>query len=91
MCQALQSCIGHAKGPTEVGPFHSGVNDGTRTRDIRHHKPALYQLSYAHHVCQWQRRRVYYNLGSHFDTTDAEIACTSSVVGPGSATKPARR
>ena len=26
-----------------------GVNDGDRTRDSRLHKPALYQLSYAHH------------------------------------------
>ena len=26
-----------------------GVSDGIRTRDIRHHKPALCQLSYAHH------------------------------------------
>jgi hypothetical protein len=25
------------------------VSDGTRTRDHRHHKPELYQLSYAHH------------------------------------------
>ena len=29
----------------------SGVNDGARTRDFRLHKPALYQLSYAHHGC----------------------------------------
>ena len=27
----------------------TGVKDGARTRDIRHHKPALYQLSYRHH------------------------------------------
>ena len=26
-----------------------GVADGTRTRDNRHHKPGLYQLSYSHH------------------------------------------
>ncbi len=26
-----------------------GVDDGTRTHDDRHHKPGLYQLSYAHH------------------------------------------
>ena len=25
------------------------MDDGTRTRDDRHHKPGLYQLSYAHH------------------------------------------
>ena len=27
-----------------------GVSDGTRTRGHRHHKPVLYQLSYAHHA-----------------------------------------
>jgi ribosome-associated protein len=27
---------------------NSGVTNGTRTRDIRHHKPTLYQLSYDH-------------------------------------------
>ena len=26
-----------------------GVGDGVRTRDIRCHRPTLYQLSYAHH------------------------------------------
>ena len=26
-----------------------GVSDGTRTRDIRDHNAALYQLSYTHH------------------------------------------
>src|SRR5690554_3295798 len=47
---------GNRKGPAMPGlswasrEAHRGVNDGTRTRDIRHHKPALYQLSYAHHV-----------------------------------------
>ncbi len=25
------------------------MDDGTRTHDDRHHKPGLYQLSYAHH------------------------------------------
>ena len=29
--------------------FHIGVSDGTRTRDIRDHNAALYQLSYTHH------------------------------------------
>jgi len=28
----------------------TGVSNGTRTRDIRHHKAALYQLSYTHHA-----------------------------------------
>jgi ribosome-associated protein len=27
---------------------NTGVTNGTRTRDIRHHKPTLYQLSYDH-------------------------------------------
>ena len=27
-----------------------GVNDGARTHDNRNHNPALYQLSYAHHI-----------------------------------------
>ena len=30
------------------------VSDGTRTRDSRHHKPGLYQLSYAHHARRWE-------------------------------------
>ena len=33
-----------AKGKSEFG-----VGDGVRTRDIRCHRPTLYQLSYAHH------------------------------------------
>ena len=32
----------------------NGVVDGTRTRDIRLHKPALYQLSYHHHKEVWR-------------------------------------
>ncbi len=27
-----------------------GVDDGNRTHDNRNHNPALYQLSYAHHI-----------------------------------------
>ena len=27
-----------------------GVSNGARTRDIGHHKAALYQLSYTHHA-----------------------------------------
>ena len=34
---------------TELGI--SGVGDGDRTRDIRCHRPTLYQLSYSHHRC----------------------------------------
>ena len=33
-----------------IRAFFQRVSNGTRTRDIRHHKPALYQLSYTHHV-----------------------------------------
>jgi hypothetical protein len=32
----------------ETEPGISGVGDGDRTRDIRCHRPTLYQLSYAH-------------------------------------------
>ena len=35
-----------------VAQIKGGVSDGTRTRDIRDHNAALYQLSYAHHVPQ---------------------------------------
>ncbi len=32
-------------------PFHEyGVDDGNRTHDNWNHNPALYQLSYAHHI-----------------------------------------
>ena len=31
----------------------TGVNDGTRTRDILDHNQVLYQLSYAHHDCHF--------------------------------------
>lgn len=34
-----------------------GVSDGTRTRDHRHHKPGLYQLSYAHRDLRTAQRR----------------------------------
>jgi hypothetical protein len=37
------------------------------------------------------RRESYERCGRNFSTTDAEIACTSSVVGPGSATNTALR
>ena len=30
----------------------TGVSDGIRTRDNWDHNPALYQLSYTHHVCR---------------------------------------
>ncbi|GBR04943.1 hypothetical protein AA0323_0882 [Asaia siamensis NRIC 0323] len=34
--------------PNFIG--NAGANDGTRTRDHRYHKPALYQLSYIRHT-----------------------------------------
>lgn len=35
---------------SKAGGKVAGVDDGTRTRDRRHHKPELYQLSYVHHA-----------------------------------------
>ena len=77
------------------------MNDGTRTRDIRHHKPALYQLSYAHHGplngghrtlnSREPTPRVYYSREANSSTTAADTACTCSVVGPGAGTKAALR
>ena len=80
------------------------MDDGTRTRDIRHHKPALYQLSYAHHG----RRNGSGSLAQRRPsppgprgqdvseeanawTTSAAAACACSEVGPGTGTKIARR
>ena len=80
------------------------MDDGTRTRDFRHHKPALYQLSYAHHG----RRNGSGSLAQRHtprpgsrgqavgeevnaSTTSAAAACACSEVGPGSGTKMARR
>jgi hypothetical protein len=37
-------------GQPDGQPGGAGVSDGTRTRDIRDHNAALYQLSYTHHV-----------------------------------------
>ena len=38
--------------PPDHGPgvLRIWVSDGTRTRDHRHHKAVLYQLSYTHHA-----------------------------------------
>ena len=38
------------------GALRLGVNDGIRTRDIRDHNAALYQLSYAHHCINHRPR-----------------------------------
>jgi hypothetical protein len=80
------------------------VDDGTRTRDIRHHKPALYLLSYAHHgrrngsgsLAQGRRTRSEepgqeVRVESKASTTSAAAACACSDVGPGPGTKIARR
>lgn len=67
-------------GLTFARPSSTGVNDGARTRDIRLHKPALYQLSYAHHVLSTfsraQRDQVYYNQRENFSTTSVDVAIT---------------
>ena len=68
-----------------------GVDDGARTRDPRHHKPVLYQLSYAHHESLSTKVKAttgfYSRRGAQFATTAAEAAWACSEVGPGSATK----
>jgi hypothetical protein len=74
------------------------VNDGTRTRDIRHHKPALYQLSYAHHapdvaigppeVYPVERSSSH---PANAVVTSVAAACASSEDGPGSGAKTVRR
>src|SRR5829696_2577860 len=62
-----------------------GVSNGARTRDIGHHKAALYQLSYTHHRRPIARaaRRFYYTSEAYADTTDAATARAPSLVGPG--------
>jgi hypothetical protein len=68
------------------------VNDGARTRDLRHHKPALYQLSYAHHASDvaigppeaYPPGRVAAHAVKSA-VTFAAAAWASSEVGPGSA------
>ena len=41
----------YAKGRRRAGLTNIyGVGDGTRTHGIRNHNPALYQLSYTHHI-----------------------------------------
>lgn len=39
--------------PSPTRTLLTGVNDGTRTRDILDHNQVLYQLSYAHHDCHF--------------------------------------
>lgn len=67
------------------------MNDGARTRDFRHHKPALYQLSYAHHASDVSigPPEAYPSGGpaaheAKSAVTFVAAACASSDVGPGS-------
>ncbi len=80
-----------------------GVSDGTRTRDHRHHKPGLYQLSYAHRDLRAAPAARgpggVYRLSARGRTTPVvyrvatSIAAlsTCSLVGPGAATKAVAR
>lgn len=79
------------------------MSDGTRTRDHRHHKPGLYQLSYAHHDLRTAPAArgpggVYRLSGGGMTTVPAYRAETSvaavstcSPVGPGAATNAVAR
>ena len=67
------------------------MDDGARTRDFRHHKPALYQLSYAHHAARVPAGppEVYRVGQPSTDAANAALTCVaaawaSSDVGPGS-------
>ena len=71
-----------------------GVNDGARTRDFRHHKPALYQLSYAHHAPEREAPSVHECSGRTAGgqtpaatAASAAAAFASSEVGPGRGAK----
>ena len=73
------------------------MDDGTRTRDFRHHKPALYQLSYAHHgpPHRAEHPAVYSGCGAPDQTaapaTASAAAFASSEDGPGRGAKTVRR
>ena len=73
--------------------LHFGVSNGARTRDIGHHKAALYQLSYTHHVSRaWRATRKFsHTPGANDETAAAAAARAPSLVGPGSGTKTAER
>ena len=76
----------------------TGVSDGTRTRDHRHHKPGLYQLSYAHHDLRTAPAARgpggVYRLSAggettfppYRDATSVATVSTCSAVGPGTGT-----
>ena len=45
--------------PKQESGAGARVSDGTRTRDIRDHNAALYQLSYTHHRSETQHYLVW--------------------------------
>jgi hypothetical protein len=55
-----------------------GVDDGDRTHDNRSHNPALYQLSYAHHIasCLSQDRQMAHPAGLEPATIRLEGGCS---------------
>lgn len=69
------------------------MSNGARTRDIGHHKAALYQLSYTHHVPRSRRatRRFSHTAKGYDDTAPPAAARASSLVGPGAGTNTALR
>lgn len=75
----------------------TGVSNGARTRDLLDHNQALCQLSYTHQDRDPRGDpreatvREYYIRDANSSTTAAETACTSAVVGPGSAMNAALR
>ena len=58
--------------------LEGGVGDGVRTRDIRCHRPTLYQLSYAHHRSDY--RQFTLNLGGieGHRTVDRVVECSGT-------------
>ena len=67
------------------------MDDGTRTRDFRHHKPALYRLSYAHHALLLPPSDRKSSVQTVAAETVPAAAFASSEVGPGSGAKTVRR
>jgi hypothetical protein len=63
------------------------VNDGTRTRDIRDHNAALYQLSYIHRVAECLPDGA--GCGEHVKCTGRQPAASSGgSAGPSSFSAP---
>jgi hypothetical protein len=54
-----------AEGPKGKSEF--GVGDGVRTRDIRCHRPTLYQLSYAHQWLTTNSLRYFFHVQKRID------------------------